>query len=79
VRETVPDSILDQADDIEVVDLSPEDLIKRHPVTLSERRFCATPSNRRRVTADTRTRNWGGLFLSCGVLRRHLQWRVRQR
>jgi two-component system sensor histidine kinase KdpD len=29
VRETVPDSILDVADDIEVVDLSPEDLIKR--------------------------------------------------
>ena len=29
VRETVPDSILDQADDIEVVDLTPEDLIKR--------------------------------------------------
>ena len=29
VRETVPDSILDEADDIEVVDLSPEDLIKR--------------------------------------------------
>ena len=29
VRETVPDSVLDQADDIEVVDLSPEDLIKR--------------------------------------------------
>jgi two-component system sensor histidine kinase KdpD len=29
VRETVPDSILDQTDDIEVVDLSPEDLIKR--------------------------------------------------
>src|ERR1700737_4104534 len=29
VRETVPDSILDRADDIEVVDLSPEDLIKR--------------------------------------------------
>jgi two-component system sensor histidine kinase KdpD len=29
VRETVPDSTLDQADDIEVVDLSPEDLIKR--------------------------------------------------
>ena len=29
MRETVPDSILDQADDIEVVDLSPEDLIKR--------------------------------------------------
>src|SRR5215831_14454319 len=29
VRETVPDSILDQSDDIEVVDLSPEDLIKR--------------------------------------------------
>jgi two-component system sensor histidine kinase KdpD len=29
VRETVPDSILDRADDIEVVDLSPEDLTKR--------------------------------------------------
>src|SRR5262250_1247533 len=29
VRETVPDSMLDQADDIEVIDLSPEDLIKR--------------------------------------------------
>src|SRR5437868_2084315 len=29
VRETVPDSILDQADDIEIIDLSPEDLIKR--------------------------------------------------
>ena len=29
VRETVPDSILDQADDIEVVDLAPEDLIQR--------------------------------------------------
>src|ERR1700756_837213 len=29
VRETVPDSILDQANDIEVIDLSPEDLIKR--------------------------------------------------
>src|SRR5262245_18148983 len=29
VRETVPDSILDQADDIEVIDISPEDLIKR--------------------------------------------------
>jgi two-component system, OmpR family, sensor histidine kinase KdpD len=29
VRETVPDSILDRADDIEIVDLSPEDLIKR--------------------------------------------------
>src|SRR4029077_10990578 len=29
VRETVPDGILDQADDIEVIDLSPEDLIKR--------------------------------------------------
>src|SRR5271156_1107478 len=29
VRETVPDSILDQADDIEVIDLAPEDLIKR--------------------------------------------------
>jgi two-component system, OmpR family, sensor histidine kinase KdpD len=29
VRETVPDGILDRADDIEVVDLSPEDLIQR--------------------------------------------------
>jgi two-component system sensor histidine kinase KdpD len=29
VRETVPDRILDRADDIEVVDLSPEDLIQR--------------------------------------------------
>lgn len=29
VRETVPDSILDRADDIEVVDLAPEDLLKR--------------------------------------------------
>ena len=29
VRETVPDSILDRADDIEVVDLTPEDLIQR--------------------------------------------------
>src|SRR6266478_4668779 len=29
VRETVPDSILDQADDIEVVDLAPDDLIHR--------------------------------------------------
>src|ERR1700751_1776233 len=29
VRETVPASLLDQADEIEVVDLSPEDLIKR--------------------------------------------------
>jgi two-component system sensor histidine kinase KdpD len=29
VRETVPDSILDRANDIEVVDLSPDDLIER--------------------------------------------------
>ena len=29
VRETVPDSILDRADDIEVVDLAPEDLLQR--------------------------------------------------
>src|ERR1700674_413510 len=29
VRETVPDSILDQAEDIEVVDLAPDDLIRR--------------------------------------------------
>ncbi|APX84340.1 two-component sensor histidine kinase [Methylorubrum extorquens] len=29
VRETVPDSILDRADDIEVVDLNPDDLIER--------------------------------------------------
>ncbi|MER9076609.1 sensor histidine kinase KdpD [Mesorhizobium sp. M0904] len=29
VRETVPDSIIDQADDIEMIDLTPDDLIKR--------------------------------------------------
>jgi two-component system, OmpR family, sensor histidine kinase KdpD len=29
VRETVPDQALDEADDIEVIDLAPEDLIKR--------------------------------------------------
>jgi two-component system, OmpR family, sensor histidine kinase KdpD len=29
VRETVPDSILDRADDIEVIDLTPDDLIQR--------------------------------------------------
>ncbi len=29
VRETVPDGVLDRADDIEVVDLSPDDLIER--------------------------------------------------
>ena len=29
VRETVPDSVLDRADDIELVDLTPEDLIQR--------------------------------------------------
>jgi len=29
VRETVPDSIIDRADDIEIIDLTPEDLIKR--------------------------------------------------
>jgi two-component system sensor histidine kinase KdpD len=29
VRETVPDSIIDRADDIEIVDLTPDDLIKR--------------------------------------------------
>lgn len=29
VRETVPDSIVDRADDIEIVDLTPDDLIKR--------------------------------------------------
>jgi two-component system sensor histidine kinase KdpD len=29
VRETVPDSVLDQADDIEIIDLTPEDLIER--------------------------------------------------
>src|SRR5947209_17940510 len=30
VRETVPDSILDEADDIEIVDLAPDDLISGH-------------------------------------------------
>lgn len=29
VRETVPDSIIDRADDIEIVDLTPDDLLKR--------------------------------------------------
>ena len=29
VRETVPDSIIDRADDIEIIDITPEDLIKR--------------------------------------------------
>src|SRR5258706_2872936 len=29
VRETVPDSVLDQADDIEIVDIAPNDLIQR--------------------------------------------------
>ena len=29
VRETVPDSIIDEADDIELVDLTPDDLIQR--------------------------------------------------
>ncbi|MDQ0132875.1 two-component system sensor histidine kinase KdpD [Neorhizobium galegae] len=29
VRETVPDSIIDRADDVEIIDLTPDDLIKR--------------------------------------------------
>src|SRR4030088_28703 len=29
LRETVPDSVLDQADDIEIVDIAPDDLIQR--------------------------------------------------
>ncbi|MGO4198057.1 DUF4118 domain-containing protein [Rhizobium sp. YAF28] len=29
VRETVPDSVIDMADDIEIIDLTPDDLIKR--------------------------------------------------
>ena len=29
MRETVPDAILDRADDIEVIDLSPDDLMQR--------------------------------------------------
>ncbi len=29
VRETVPDSIIDRADDIEIIDITPQDLIKR--------------------------------------------------
>ena len=29
VRETVPDSVIDKADDIEVIDLTPDDLIQR--------------------------------------------------
>ncbi len=29
VRETVPDSVIDRADDIEIIDITPEDLLKR--------------------------------------------------
>ncbi|MCJ9671046.1 two-component sensor histidine kinase, partial [Neorhizobium sp. SHOUNA12B] len=29
VRETVPDSIIDRADDVEIIDITPDDLIKR--------------------------------------------------
>jgi two-component system sensor histidine kinase KdpD len=29
VRETVPDSVIDQADDVEIIDITPDDLIKR--------------------------------------------------
>jgi two-component system, OmpR family, sensor histidine kinase KdpD len=29
VRETIPDSIIDRADDVEIIDLTPDDLIKR--------------------------------------------------
>ena len=29
VRETVPDSVLDRADEIELIDLTPDDLIER--------------------------------------------------
>jgi two-component system sensor histidine kinase KdpD len=29
VRETVPDSVIDMADDVEIIDLTPDDLIKR--------------------------------------------------
>ena len=29
IRETVPDSIIDRADDVEIIDLTPDDLIKR--------------------------------------------------
>jgi two-component system, OmpR family, sensor histidine kinase KdpD len=29
VRETLPDSVIDKADDLELIDLTPEDLIKR--------------------------------------------------
>ncbi|MCP5939793.1 histidine kinase, partial [Klebsiella pneumoniae] len=29
VRETVPDSVIDEADDVEIIDLTPADLIKR--------------------------------------------------
>lgn len=29
VRETVPDSVIDRADDVEIIDLTPDDLIKR--------------------------------------------------
>jgi two-component system sensor histidine kinase KdpD len=45
VHEIVPDSILDQANDVEVVDLSPEDLIKR----FRERKVDVPPQGERTV------------------------------
>jgi two-component system, OmpR family, sensor histidine kinase KdpD len=60
VRETVPDSILDDADDIEIVDLAPEDLITR----LSEGKVyvpcAATPTSMTRPIAMNCSPPWRG-------------------
>ena len=48
VRETVPDSIIDRADDIEIIDITPDDLIKR--CTRGRCTFPRRPSGRSRTT-----------------------------
>ncbi|TIN21967.1 MAG: two-component sensor histidine kinase, partial [Mesorhizobium sp.] len=48
VRETVPDSIIDQADDIEIIDLTPDDLIKR----LEEGKVYIPSTARREIILD---------------------------
>lgn len=45
VRETVPDSILEQADEVELIDISPEDLLKR----LSEGKVYAPERSRQAI------------------------------
>ncbi len=47
VRETVPDSIIDRADDIELIDLTPDDLIKRLD---RARSICRKPPSVRSAT-----------------------------